>query len=206
MFTRTHRLTLVVLVGAGWTAAILGKELAAAGYNVFRLNAAPMYGMSPRYGIFDVLAVRPWLISPAMISVATPSMMPMNEKPVLPRASREVAVRQRRRCQITTGEPETVTRSPARTRSTTMISRPRPSMATPGSSITSEYLIDRRAQSFALQELFLEDNDFQLEYFEVVDSESLEKLDQKPNNGKAVLCIAAYLGGIRLIDNMFLFS
>src|SRR5690606_15685785 len=57
-----------------------------------------------------------------------------------------------------------------------------------------------------IKELFLEDNDFQLEYFEVVDSESLEKLDQKPNNGKAVLCIAAYLGGIRLIDNMFFIS
>lgn len=56
-----------------------------------------------------------------------------------------------------------------------------------------------------IKELFLEDNDFQLEYFEVVDSESLKKLDQRPDSGKVILCIAAYLGGIRLIDNMFLF-
>lgn len=68
----------------------------------------------------------------------------------------------------------------------------------------------RRGASFGetnirIKELFLEDNDFQLEYFEVVDSESLKKLDQKPDNGKVILCIAAYLGEIRLIDNMFLF-
>lgn len=56
-----------------------------------------------------------------------------------------------------------------------------------------------------VKELFLEENDFQLEYFEVADSESLEKLNQRPDNGRVILCIAAYLGGIRLIDNVFLF-
>ena len=55
-----------------------------------------------------------------------------------------------------------------------------------------------------VRELFLKDNDFQLEYFEVVSSESLEILDQKPEKGTVILCIAAYLGEIRLIDNIFL--
>lgn len=53
-------------------------------------------------------------------------------------------------------------------------------------------------------ELFLKDNDFQLEYFEVTSSESLEILDQIPQKGTVIVCIAAYLGEIRLIDNLFL--
>lgn len=56
-----------------------------------------------------------------------------------------------------------------------------------------------------LRELFLKDSDFELEYFEVVDQESLELLQGRPGSKSVVLCIAAYLGEIRLIDNIFLF-
>lgn len=56
-----------------------------------------------------------------------------------------------------------------------------------------------------IRELFSRENDFQLEYFEVVDQESLEVLQNKPTGKEVVLCIAVYLGEIRLIDNMYLF-
>ncbi len=54
-------------------------------------------------------------------------------------------------------------------------------------------------------ELFLKDNDFKLEYFEVVDPESLMVMQDKPVDNTVVLCIAVYLGEIRLIDNIYLF-
>lgn len=54
-------------------------------------------------------------------------------------------------------------------------------------------------------ELFQRDNDFQLEYFEVVDYENLEILQNRPVSDKLVLCMAVYLGEIRLIDNILLF-
>lgn len=54
-------------------------------------------------------------------------------------------------------------------------------------------------------ELFQRDNDFQLEYFEVVDHENLEILQNRPVSDKLVLCMAVYLGEIRLIDNILLF-
>lgn len=54
-------------------------------------------------------------------------------------------------------------------------------------------------------ELFQRDNDFQLEYFEVVDYENLEILQNRPVSHKLVLCMAVYLGEIRLIDNILLF-
>lgn len=56
-----------------------------------------------------------------------------------------------------------------------------------------------------VRELFSTDNDFQLEYFEIADGESLELLEEAPPQGKVVICIAIYLGKIRLIDNVFLF-
>src|SRR5690606_6721685 len=54
-------------------------------------------------------------------------------------------------------------------------------------------------------ELCQRDNDFQLEYFEVVDYENLEILQNRPVSDKLVLCMAVYLGEIRLIDNILLF-
>ncbi len=56
-----------------------------------------------------------------------------------------------------------------------------------------------------VRELFLKDHDFKLEYFEVVDHESLEVLQNRPVAATVVLCIAVHLGEIRLIDNIYLF-
>lgn len=53
-------------------------------------------------------------------------------------------------------------------------------------------------------ELFLEDNDFELEYFEVASGNSLEILRVIPQKGEVILCIATYLGDVRLIDNLFI--
>lgn len=55
-----------------------------------------------------------------------------------------------------------------------------------------------------VRELFLDDNDFKLEYFEVASSESLEVLTSIPQKGEVILCIAIHLGDVRLIDNLFI--
>jgi pantoate--beta-alanine ligase len=43
-----------------------------------------------------------------------------------------------------------------------------------------------------------------LEYFELADSANLNLLDNVSGGSKPILCIAGYIGEIRLIDNMFL--
>lgn len=53
-----------------------------------------------------------------------------------------------------------------------------------------------------VKELFLDDKDFKLEYFEVADGNSLGIIDDTPKKGEVFLCIAAYLGEVRLIDNI----
>lgn len=49
-------------------------------------------------------------------------------------------------------------------------------------------------------------NDLQLEYFEIVKSKTLEPVDVADGTFQVSLCIAAFLGEIRLIDNVFLFD
>ena len=46
--------------------------------------------------------------------------------------------------------------------------------------------------------------EIQLEYFEIVDSYTLQPVKEITEHEKVSLCIAAYLGEIRLIDNVFL--
>lgn len=53
-----------------------------------------------------------------------------------------------------------------------------------------------------VKELFLDDKDFKLEYFELADGNSLGIIDHAPKKGEVFLCIAAYLGEVRLIDNI----
>jgi pantoate--beta-alanine ligase len=48
--------------------------------------------------------------------------------------------------------------------------------------------------------------EIQLEYFEIVDSDSLQTVQDITLHQKVSLCIAAYLGSVRLIDNIFLNS
>ena len=49
---------------------------------------------------------------------------------------------------------------------------------------------------------FSEDKDFTLEYAEIVNAENLLPIQHFTNNQKVVLCVAAYLDKIRLIDNL----
>ncbi|MCU0338690.1 MAG: pantoate--beta-alanine ligase [Spirosomaceae bacterium] len=42
---------------------------------------------------------------------------------------------------------------------------------------------------------------FRLEYFEVVNAHTLQSVDKKQPDGQTALCIAAFLGKVRLIDN-----
>lgn len=44
--------------------------------------------------------------------------------------------------------------------------------------------------------------EFELEYFEISDFDTLEPLESYDKSKKAALCIAAFLGGVRLIDNI----
>lgn len=44
----------------------------------------------------------------------------------------------------------------------------------------------------------------QMEYFELVDSKNLNVLENVDQSTKPILCIAGYVGEIRLIDNMFI--
>jgi pantoate--beta-alanine ligase len=48
------------------------------------------------------------------------------------------------------------------------------------------------------------DSELKLEYFELADSENLNLLSRVEDSTKPILCMAAFVGGIRLIDNIFL--
>ena len=47
--------------------------------------------------------------------------------------------------------------------------------------------------------------DFKLDYFQIVDAETLKEIQDLSNHSKIALCIAAYLGEVRLIDNLIIF-
>lgn len=55
-----------------------------------------------------------------------------------------------------------------------------------------------------IQKVFEQDSEFKLEYFEVADSENLKLLNRVVESTSPILCIAAFVGEVRLIDNMFL--
>ncbi len=48
------------------------------------------------------------------------------------------------------------------------------------------------------------DREIKLEYFEVADSENLKPLNDVKESSRPIICIAAFVGEVRLIDNMFL--
>jgi pantoate--beta-alanine ligase len=56
-------------------------------------------------------------------------------------------------------------------------------------------LVRERVEAFA---------EMRLEYFEVADSQNLNVLDYVEQSDRPIMCIAGYVGDIRLIDNMFL--
>ncbi len=45
-----------------------------------------------------------------------------------------------------------------------------------------------------------------VEYFEVVDADNFSQVNDVSKHRQVALCIAAYIGGVRLIDNLLLFS
>jgi pantoate--beta-alanine ligase len=53
-------------------------------------------------------------------------------------------------------------------------------------------------------DLFESSGNCQLEYFEIADAESLTAVSDIRNNGSVIGCIAAYVEGVRLIDNLIL--
>ncbi len=55
-----------------------------------------------------------------------------------------------------------------------------------------------------VREQFAGNETFLLEYFEIADALTLQPLTNDPLSASAVLCIAAHMGGVRLIDNMLL--
>lgn len=54
-----------------------------------------------------------------------------------------------------------------------------------------------------IKNLFDSEPEVKLEYFEVADSENLNLLNNVSESGKPILCIAGYVGEVRLIDNLF---
>jgi pantoate--beta-alanine ligase len=55
-----------------------------------------------------------------------------------------------------------------------------------------------------VKEVIEQDSKATLEYFEVADSINLNVLNNVNGDGRPIMCIAGYVGEVRLIDNMFL--
>jgi pantoate--beta-alanine ligase len=55
----------------------------------------------------------------------------------------------------------------------------------------------------SIVDMFNQIESVQLEYFEIVNAENLTPIKTVADADRAILCMAAYVGGVRLIDNMF---
>lgn len=56
----------------------------------------------------------------------------------------------------------------------------------------------------SVKKMLKDDTEIKLEYFEVADSENLKLLNDVKESARPILCMAAFVGDVRLIDNMFL--
>lgn len=68
-------------------------------------------------------------------------------------------------------------------------------------------LLDNKEPSFVIQEIsrdFENNPEVKLEYFEIVEPENLQKFETISDYQDVAMCIAAYIEGIRLIDNLYL--
>lgn len=59
-----------------------------------------------------------------------------------------------------------------------------------------------KATQEAVNQCLIDYPAFELEYFEVTNFDTLLPIETKIEDGKTALCIAAFLGGVRLIDNI----
>jgi pantoate--beta-alanine ligase len=71
-------------------------------------------------------------------------------------------------------------------------------------SLLEGYGVNKTKQT--ILKFFNDLSDLKLEYFEIVKSKTLEPVDVVDDTFQVSLCIAAFLGEIRLIDNVFLFD
>ncbi len=70
-----------------------------------------------------------------------------------------------------------------------------------------ELLLDGVSPALAEQQMagmYREHPDFDLEYYEIVDFHSLERITEYDPSVKTAIVVAAHLGGVRLIDNLIL--
>lgn len=71
--------------------------------------------------------------------------------------------------------------------------------------IQSGYLTINEIKRF-IENLFLKTKTTKLEYFEIVDMYTLKPLTTWAQSSNVIACIAVYVGNVRLIDNIILFS
>ena len=71
--------------------------------------------------------------------------------------------------------------------------------------IQSGYLTINEIKRF-IENLFLKTKTTKLEYFEIVDMYTLKPLTTWAQSSNVIACIAVYIGNVRLIDNIILFS
>ncbi len=69
-------------------------------------------------------------------------------------------------------------------------------------------LIDRRSKPREVvdrvMELYAEEPDMQVEYLEFVDARTLQSVDSYPVHEEIAVCVAGFVEGVRLIDNLYL--
>jgi pantoate--beta-alanine ligase len=71
--------------------------------------------------------------------------------------------------------------------------------------LAKEFLLTKKSISetqLAVNQHFMKFSAFRMEYFEIVDFDSLEPLESFDKNKKTAICIAIFLGNVRLIDNI----
>jgi pantoate--beta-alanine ligase len=67
-------------------------------------------------------------------------------------------------------------------------------------------LLDVKGVNDWIGKEFSKEQELQLEYFEIVDENSLQRIEKWEKGFKMVACIAAWAGNVRLIDNMPLYN
>jgi pantoate--beta-alanine ligase len=56
----------------------------------------------------------------------------------------------------------------------------------------------------SVTEMFAQQEAIKLEYFEIVDKRNLTAVEHVDSNQELIICIAGWMGDVRLIDNIFI--